>query len=300
MSRTRLNWVVGGGIGALLFVAGVDAFRSSDSETSAPTATAATTTINGGSALPACTRQQIAVSTDVQRFAQPSSGRIAMIEVRSLHDSSCRLAGLLAGLTIKDRAGNATFQAGPGSRLSGAVLPASGPTEPFPIPSDLPLCGQGGPYLVLATLGPYSARRSLPGWRIGCPSVPASVKRLRAKYIARADAICRAATARFHTAEAEVGTEIAWSKEAAQASEKALAKLRALPPPQVDRARVNQVLALMERQTDVLRQEASAGDTGPSEYIRARHHKDELVYRLASLWGVSPDPLWGCPVALPA
>jgi hypothetical protein len=221
-----------------------------------------------------------------------------MIEVRSLHDSSCRLPGLLADLTIKDRAGNATFHAGPGSRLSGPVLPASGPTEPFPIPSDFPLCGRGGPYLVLATLGPYSARRNLPGWRIGCPSVPASVKRLRAKYIARADAICRAATARFRVAEAKVGTEPAWSKAAAQASEKALAKLRAIPPPQVDRVLIKRLLALMEQQTEVLRQEASAGDT--SEYIPARHQKDDLVFRLASLWGVPPDPLWGCPVALPA
>ena len=297
MSRTRLNWVVGGGVGALLFVAGVDAFRSSDGETSAPAATAATTTAKGASALPACNRQQIAVSTDVRPFTDTSRGRIAMIEVRSLHDSSCRLAGLLAGLTIKDRAGNATFQAGPGSRLSSAVLPASGPTEPFPIPSNLPLCGQGGPYLVLATLGPYSARRSLPGWKIGCPSAPESVNRQRAKYIAKADAICRAATARFRVAEAKVGTELAWSKAAAQASEKALTKLHAVAPPQGDRAQIKRLLALMEQQTEVLRQQASGGDTG--EYIPARHRKDGLVYRLASLWSVSPDALWGCPVGLP-
>jgi hypothetical protein len=222
-----------------------------------------------------------------------------MIEVRSLHDSSCRLASLSAGLTVKDQAGNTMWRDGHPSR-EGAVLPASGPTEPFPIPSDLPLCGQGGPYLVLATLGPNSARRSLPGWKIGCPSAPKSVNRLRAKYNARADAICTAATARFRVAEAKVGTKLAWSKAAAQASERALAKLRAVPPPQVDRALIKRLLALMEQQTEVIRQEASDGHTGPSEYLRARHQKDDLVYRLASLWGVSPDALWGCPVALPA
>jgi hypothetical protein len=300
MSRTRLNWVVGGGIGALLFVAGVDAFRSSDSETSAPTPSTATTTVTGASALPGCIGRQIAVSVDVRPFTEASSGRIAIIEVRSLHDSSCRLPGLSANVTVKDRAGNTMWRDGLPSRVASAVLPASGPAVPFPIPNNRPLCGQGGPYPALATVGRYSARRKLPGWKIGCPSVPASVKGLRAKYIARADAICRAATARFHTAEAEVGTELAWSKAAAQASERALATLRAVPPPQVDRALIKRVLALMERQTEFLRQEASAGDTGPSEYLRARHQKDDLVYRLASLWGVSPDALWGCPVALPA
>src|SRR5437867_1613039 len=134
MSRTRLNWVVGGGIGALLLLAGVDAFRSSDRETSAPTPT---TTMTGASALPACTRRHIAVSVDVRPFTEASSGRIAILEVRSVQDSSCRLPGLPADLTIKDRAGNALFQAGPPSRLSGAVLPASGQAKAFPISNDV-------------------------------------------------------------------------------------------------------------------------------------------------------------------
>jgi hypothetical protein len=297
MSRTRLNWVVGGGIGALLFVAGVDAFRSSDSETSAPMATAATTTGEGASALPDCTRQQIEVSIDVLPFTETTSGRVTMIEVRSLHGSSCRLPGLLAGVTLNDRAGNAIFQAGLSS-VVGAVLPGSPQTVPFPITNDLALCGQGGPYLALATVSPYSARRKIPGWKIGCPRAPESVNRLRAKYLARADAICTPATARFRVAEAKVGTELAWSKAAARASEKALSKLRAVPPPQGDRALIKRLLALMEQQTEVLRQGASGSDTG--EYIPARHRKDGLVYRLASLWSVSPDALYGCPISLPA
>ena len=310
MGHTRLNWVVGGGIGALLFVAGVDAFRSSDGETSAPTPTAATTTVTGASALPDCTRQQLAVSIEARPFTETSSGRIAIIEVRSLNDSSCRLPGLPANVTIEDRAGNAIFQAGgPASRLSGAVLPASGQTAAFPISNDVPRCGRGGPYLALATLGPYAARRNFPGWTIGCPSVPESVNRLRAKYVARADAICSAATSRVRAALLTPGTKLtelqAWNKVAARVSEKALAKLRALPPPEPDRARVKLLLSFMERQTDVLRQAATAGDIArveslSVERIRLTHRKDELVYRLAALWGASPDALYGCPVSLPA
>jgi hypothetical protein len=303
MSRARLNWVVGGGVGALLFIAGLDALRSSDSETSAPTATAATTTVTGGSALPACTREQITVSIDVLPFTDTSSGRTATIGVRSLNDSSCQLRGLPASVTIQDRMGNATFHAAEPSTRSGAVLPASGQTEPFPIPNDPSLCGQGGPYLALATLGPYSARSKLPGWRIGCPSVSESVTRLRAKYVARADAICAAATARFRAADLTASDEAA-----ARASEEALAALRGLRPPRPDRALVNRVLSLMEQQTDVQRQVAAAVSAGEVEKgsklgatrIRLTHRKDDLVYRLASLWGVSPDPLWGCPVALTA
>ena len=300
----RLTWVVVGGVATLLFVAVVDAFRSSHDEASSPTARTGTTEERAGSALADCTPNQIAVSVDVSRFTGSSTGRIAMIEVRSLHDSSCHLPDLPADVTIADRAGNATFRAGgPPSSLSGAVLPASGPTEPFPIPSDLPPCGQGGPYLVLATLGPYSARRTLAGWRIGCPSPSESVKRLRAKFVARADVICTAATAKFRASEPKASDEVA-----ARASEVALAALRRLSPPPRDRARVNRMLSLMEQQTEVQRQVAAAVSAGEIEQgsklgatrIRLIHRKDELISRLASLWGVSPEPLWGCPVSLPA
>jgi hypothetical protein len=138
------------------------------------------------------------------------------------------------------------------------------------------------------------------------------VNRLRAKYIVRADAICRAATARFEASQPRPwGTELediaASSKAAALASEKALTELRALPPPEADRARVNRILLLMEQQTEVLRQTAVAAAAGDATRVRmlgdARldmtRRKDDLVYRLASLWGVPPG-LDGCPVSLTA
>jgi hypothetical protein len=194
--------------------------------------------------------------------------------------------------------------------LSAGVLPGSPHTARLRIPSDELRCGQGGPFLALATVGPYSARRWLPGWKIGFPRAPERVNRLRAKYIAGVDAICTAATARFRAVPPKLdGTELeqisAWSETAARASEEALAELRALPPPKADRGRVNPILSFMEQQTDVLHQVASAGGTARvrtlgEERIHLTHQKDGLVYRLASLWGVSPEALYRCPVSLSA
>jgi hypothetical protein len=102
------------------------------------------------------------------------------------------------------------------------------------------LCDSPGPYVALATVGPYVARRgNLSRSEIGCGFRGGThASRLREEYIARADAICTAATATFRAAEPKPGTELteleveaAWSKAAARASEKALAKLRALRPP---------------------------------------------------------------------
>jgi hypothetical protein len=151
------------------------------------------------------------------------------------------------------------------------------------------------------------------------PRYPAGVSRsstsepsAAAVGVARADAICTAATARFRAAEPKPGTELeaefAWSKAAARASEKALAKLRALRAPEADRDRVTNVLSLMERQTDSLRELAAAASAGDRarvqvlsmDGIRRTHEKDELVYRLAALWGVDPEALYGRPVSLPA
>jgi hypothetical protein len=62
----------------------------------------------------------------------------------------------------------------------------------------------------------------------------------------------------------------------------------------------------MEQQTDVLRRMAAAASAGDATRVRVlgaerldvTHRRDDLVYRRASLWGVSPDPLrdarWLC------
>jgi hypothetical protein len=131
------------------------------------------------------------------------------------------------------------------------------------------------------------------------------------RYVAQADAICKAASARAEAAAAEIlspGNEVegVWRETAALASAQALTELRSLHPP--ENSAVIEMLSLMERQTDVLRQialAASAGDTArvrrlSGERIRLTHQKDGVAYGLARLWGVSPSRLQGCPVSLPA
>jgi hypothetical protein len=219
-------------------------------------------------------------------------------------------------LRIEDRAGNLVEEWAEVRPLVDGLFP-SGSEGTFWLPRNPVLCDSPGPYVALATVGPYAVRRgNLSRSEIACGFRGGThVSRLRAKYVARADAICATATARFRAAEPKPGTELteleveaAWSKAAARASEKALAKLRLLRPPEADRARVNQVLSLMEQQTDVLRRLAAAASAGytarvrilSEERIHLTHEKDGLVYRLASLWGVSADALGGCPVSLPA
>ena len=131
------------------------------------------------------------------------------------------------------------------------------------------------------------------------------------RYVAQADAICTAASARFRAATMEfLGPDLegdaAWSQAAARASEEALAELRALHPPE-DSA-VFEFLSLMDRQTGVLHQvveAASGGDIArfqrlSGERIRLTHLKDGIACTLAKKWGVSPSRLQGCPVSLPA
>jgi hypothetical protein len=135
--------------------------------------------------------------------------------------------------------------------------------------------------------------------------------RRAARYVAKADAICTAANARFEAAAAEflgsrIEVEAAWSEAAARASEEALVELRALHPP--GDSAVIEMLSLAERQTDVLRQAvaaASAGDLAglqrlSGKRVRLTHLKDGVAYALAKKWGVSPSRLRGCPVTLPA
>jgi putative effector of murein hydrolase len=67
MIRTRITWLIAGGVVALLVVAGIDALRSSDSEATASTRPASTTTPEAADlSLPRCTRQQITVSIEIR------------------------------------------------------------------------------------------------------------------------------------------------------------------------------------------------------------------------------------------
>jgi hypothetical protein len=298
----RWTWVVVGGVATLLFVAGVDALRSSaDSEISAPTASTATTKIPTGR-LPRCTPGDLRVSIEILVG-------VAAVVTRNIGANSCYPLLEDWRLAIEDRAGNlvADWPAVRPPLLDG--LFPSGSEKSFWLPQDPVLCVSPGPYVALVTVGPYSARLgNLSRREIACSFLGA--RRPKAEYIFRADAICTAATARFQAEVDSIGGpqfvfETRWSEAAARISEEALADLRALRPPKADRARVNTIYSLMERRTDVLRQVASARDVRRvhmlwEKSIRLTHQKDALVYRLAALWGAPPDALFGCPMSLPA
>jgi hypothetical protein len=142
----RWSWVVVGGIATLLFVAGVDALRSSDSETSAPTTTAsittAATTVEEAldTPLPPCTPRQLAVSIEVPKG-------VAVIVVRHLLGASCHPpTDLGLHLAIRDRGGNQVRFLPGRSRdfpsagcwfLNGTSEQFAGPS-PFPLPGVVP------------------------------------------------------------------------------------------------------------------------------------------------------------------
>lgn len=301
----RWTWAVVGGVATLLFVAGVDAFRS-DGETSAPTPSTTTAETPTGS-VPPCAQPDLRVWIEIREG-------VATVVARNIGANDC--FRLLTGwrLEILDREGRLVEGWDVWRALSGDF--PSGSEKDFWLPQDPPLCNSPGPFVALASVDTYSARldnvsRSAVACGDGGGRTPES--RRVAKYIARANAICTAANNRARAAQSTSGTELtefeveaAWQLATARASEAALAKLRALIIP-ANLDRVSEIYALMRAQTDVLYHTAealSAGDRARVDElgnvaIRLTHRKDRLVQRLALLWGVPPYALYGCPVSLP-
>jgi hypothetical protein len=153
------------------------------------------------------------------------------------------------------------------------------------------VCGSPPPYLAQARLGRYSVRRGgLSRTAIACLDRAGRKKtRLREEYTAHVEAIC--------------GHDLG-GPNAADASEEVLGRLRAVAPPEGERERINLLLQLMERQTDVLRRVAAAEAAGDDTRARMLHdllvalvqQKDRLAYGIASLWGIPPEVFRDCPV----
>jgi hypothetical protein len=113
MFRTRLTWVIVGGVATLLIVAGVDALRSSKNELPAATTTAAMTSPEGAEVtLPRCARGQITISLEVRR-------RIVVNAVENVGSGPCHLGSVMLGLTMEDRAGKTAWQGALPSALWG-------------------------------------------------------------------------------------------------------------------------------------------------------------------------------------
>jgi hypothetical protein len=158
MIGARLTWVVVGAVAALLAVAGVDALRSSGHDTSA-----STTTPDADRRLPRCTAQEIAISIDVL------GGQAALV-LRDAGGRPCQLPSFQVRLTVEDRAGHRLSpEASPHlPPVGGRLSPGIEQTTNFP--EYIPDCHTRGPFLGIATVGPYSARRTVSGRAIGCLS----------------------------------------------------------------------------------------------------------------------------------
>jgi hypothetical protein len=166
MIRTRLTWVVVGALVALVVVAGIDALRSSEGETTASPATStrrATTTGTAsatatGPSLPACTREDIAVSVEVRRPNpdRQQSRPVAAIVMRGIGARQCfqDFSGVL--FTIEDGDGMQIGSWQLTGRFGGEFAP--GVEQTFFLPG-VGTCDRPGPCVALATVGDYSARR---------------------------------------------------------------------------------------------------------------------------------------------
>ena len=125
-------------------------------------------------------------------------------------------------------------------------------------------------------------------------------KRVRAEYSAQATAIC--SKGRFLPAASEIAFptgERAIIKNPARIVDKVLAKLRALPAPEADRAQLDELYSVLEQEIDVLRQVAAADAAGDRERseklslerIDLTHRRDALVLEYG---------LYACALPLPA
>lgn len=159
MIRRRLSWVIVGGAVALLVVAGVDALRSSESETSASPTSASTTTVE--SVPPRCTLEQIGISIEIL-------GGYATAVVRNVSGAPCHLQPLPIQATLTDQGGRKAmrFQLVEQQEFGGDFLPGFQETATA---GYIENCHLRGPFLLVVSAGPYSARRSkLSPSEIGC------------------------------------------------------------------------------------------------------------------------------------
>jgi hypothetical protein len=298
----RWTWVVIGGVAALLVVAVVDSYRSSAGKAIESTTTS-THTLAGASTLPACTDQQPSISIEL-------SGKAATITaLASREEDPCRLAALKPTLTIKSRTGRTLVELGQPPVQFENLLLGSPQRVHFRIPEGMPGCLEGGPFLARASLGPYPARRRFSGSLIGCPSPQErDTDGARKAWIARAIPICKADAnvrrPRLSPSLTALEVEAEWSSRVARSAVEPLRRLKALPVPRADRARIERMLSLMAEQVEVLRLEAAsaaAGDRVRAHKLRVKSagltdQQDGVLARLALLWDVAPEPLWRCTI----
>lgn len=166
--RTRLTWVVVGGILALSVAGVVDALLGSSetgrSLTGDDGVGSARLTESTTASPPRCTSEQIAISID-------TLGGVATIAVRHARGPSCHLTALPVYLKMWDRAGDRVRLVTPDEnpegrhRVAGDFSPGF---EQLVTITYLLKCNQEGPFLAVATVGSHVARRTLSGDEVDC------------------------------------------------------------------------------------------------------------------------------------
>jgi hypothetical protein len=148
MIRSRVTWVVLGGVAALVVIAVADALRSSGGETSLPTASAATTTSpQATTPLPNCARRQIALSIEIREG-------IATVVVQHVSGERCFQPSADFRFLITNRAKQRIGLWTPPVFAESYRL---GQERTFAL-AYVFRCDRPGPFIAKATLGPYSAR----------------------------------------------------------------------------------------------------------------------------------------------
>jgi hypothetical protein len=167
VARTRLTWVVLGGVLALAVAGAVYAHRGSRSSGAASETRARQFSVpakNATAPLPPCSAEQIAASIDVL-------GGRATLTVRHTRGGACHLARLPVHLKMWDHAGNPVRL----PTAEGAHLPlwvggdfSSNFERLLSIHRVFPECDQRGPFLLVVKVGPYVARRTLSRSEVAC------------------------------------------------------------------------------------------------------------------------------------
>lgn len=158
----RATWIVVAALLVLLAFASADVLRSSgDGPGTAAPKGSKTRTQGETGPFRRCTRLDIRVSIEIL-------GGVATAVVRNIGLTACHLRRLPVELSIEGGAGNSVplegFPAPP--PVGGNFPPAFEQTTNFP--EQIPDCRFRGPFVVSATVGPYSARREVTGPEIGC------------------------------------------------------------------------------------------------------------------------------------
>jgi hypothetical protein len=125
----------------------------------------------------------------------------------------------------------------------------------------------------------------------------------KSRYLARARAICEAATGRFRAAVAELGdpsgdavaSALSWNQAAARISEEALVELHSLTPPEAERAALTELSWLFERRIELLAEAAMAALNHDLEWEERLSAERVALTRRAE--ALVPE-LNGCPAEL--